>query len=470
MDASLLLPWFPVLLGVGLGGRLLGKARGLFLGFMGASFWALFVYAPMGGALWASPLKLLALLAGAAAIVAMGAWAGETAEAEGQVTGTKSPYPASTPARPPSTVPVSGTEQRVAYPASMAADAGWTRLADALERFQNWLEDNRHDDDPWPKFDELIRSTLYHMCHATHVKPFRLAEDNGELVPLRHSDPLSDPDGLSARGGIIGHVVTTGRFYAATDPEQGELIHRLAKGSPAPVAWCFPVTCRGRRVGVVVVGSVESADVAPRQLLITVQRAIQLFWITLQETCDRRTAAQLDAASGVLNRESFFHAASLALQASYRQGEPVACAVIAIEGLRQLHDTGGWDQADELIRTVCNLLRRKVRLDDVLGRFDGSRFILLLRRVDSELAALIIDQLMFRLRGVCEENPRWPVAIHIRCGVVGTGVGQPELRALVAEALQQAAQARHDDTVIASDLLPTALAGAGEPVAEQEQS
>ena len=447
MDVTLLLPWFPVMLGVGLGGRLLDRPRGLALGVLGALFWIAVVQAPVGMAVWLVPLKAISILAGAAAIVAMGAWAGEC--------GLRFPASASDGATPASSDAQNRGQQDSLAPVAAAA---LTNLADYLARFEDWLEQYRFDKDPWPKFDEFIRSSLYQTCRATHVKPYRIVEESDELVPLRDVEPLTEHAGPALRGGIIGHVVTSGRAYVAGDTRQGTLVHQLAANSSDTVAWCFPISHQGRRVGVVVVGHLDIAPDINRPLLDTVQHLTQQAWGRLREVCSGRTATQHEPVSGALTREAFFLAAESSLATSYDQSEPVACAVIAIEGLRQLYDTGRWELADELVKTVAGLLNRKVRLDDELGRFDGSRFILLLRRVDSGLASLIIDQLMFRLRAVCEDNPRWQVPIQVRCGVVGSGVHQPDLRRLLSEALQQAHQARAEHTTIASDLLPESLA------------
>ena len=98
------------------------------------------------------------------------------------------------------------------------------------------------------------------------------------------------------------------------------------------------------------------------------------------------------------------------------------------------------------------MLRWKLRADDGLGRFDGSRFVLLLRRVDSELASLIMDQLTSCLAELCDERERSLTKINIRCGLAGSGTGQPDLRILVSEALTQCTRARREQIRVASDM------------------
>jgi len=258
----------------------------------------------------------------------------------------------------------------------------------------------------------------------------------------------------SARRGIIGHVVTTGRAFIAGDATSGELVRQLADESPAQIAWCFAVTEGTRRVGVVVAGGLGVAPDRSAPVFDVVERLINRFWCSLSEVHRSRSATMDDPVSGLHTREAFLAVAEQSLTESYEQGEPVAVAVIGVEGLRELNDTGRWEVSDELVRELCRSLRHKVRLDDRLGRFDGSRFIVLLRRVDSELASLIVAQLMARLETICGDRARWRSAVTVRCGIVGSGMEQPPLRALVAHALSECRRARMEHTAIACDLGP----------------
>jgi len=434
VNMSLILPWFPIILGVGVGGRLLDRTRGFALGVLCALFWILLVQASAGPDIWWDAWSIAGILAGAAAIVAMGGWAGEA---------HFSPPSRQTPAA----LPIS-TQAGRPRDEQTALD----RLVRVMDRFDDWLETHRNESNPWPRFDEFIRTALYDGCGATHVRPYRLLSDTEELISLRDPSPWNEVRHLSARRGIVGHVVTTGRAYVAGDLGQGELVRKLAEESDERAAWCFAVKHGTARLGAVVVGELTVSPHQNGALLHAMERLATRFWCELDEVNQSRAAALDDPVSHLYSREAFLRAAESSLQESYSQAEPVALGVIALEGLRELNDTGRWEIADELVGGLARSLRRKVRLDDCLGRFDGSRFVVLLRRVDSELASLIIGQIMSRLSAVCDDRARWRAAVRVRCGVVGSGTDQPELRALVARALAECRRAREEGTVVACDL------------------
>ena len=445
MSLTLLLLWFPIILGVGVGGRLLGRTRGFGLGLVCAAFWVLLVQASPEPRLEHPAWTLISLIAGAIAIIAMGGWSGETPiDADAPVAAGR----------------LKNQGEAVAVPREDRAVLD--QLSSTLDQFDDWLEEHRNDSNPWTRFDEFLRTMLYQACRATHVRPYRLLPEGEELVPLREPDPFGEEPRLSARRGIVGHVITAGRSYLAHDGTQGELVAKLAEESAEPIAWCFAVTQGTRRLGVVTVGHLDISPDQNKSLLRTAERLVARLWGTLQETCRSRSAVLDDPVSGVRTREAFFQAAEQSLSESYAQGEPVAVAVIALERLRELNDLGRWEMADQLVREAGTALCQKVRMDDRIGRFDGSRFVLLLRRVDSELASLIIAQIVSRLTALCGDESRWPTAVGVRCGVVGSGTEHPSIRTLVTQALAQGHRARQEDVRIASDLRFSALlSGAG---------
>lgn len=429
----LLLPWFPIILGVGVGGRLLGRSRGIGLGIICAVFWVLLVQASLGVGVWGDPLTFAALLVGSGAIISMGAWSGELP------------------------LPLGGSRAAGNGAPSPEADLGSGKgntdsqiLVDALQRFEEWLEAFRHDADPWAQFDEFVRDILRQACGATHTMPLRLTNDGTELVPLRAHDPFSEVEHISPRSGVIGHTLTTGRSFILGDATQGELVAKLAEAGTPP-AWCFAIKQGSQRLGVVVVGQLDLPPEHNQTLLCAIEKLTNLWWLTLREICVSREAGRGDPVSGLVTREIFLRTAEQASEESYARGEPVALAAVAVEGLRALNDTGSWDVADELIHEIARTLRRKVRLDDVLGRFDGSRFVVLLRRVDSELATLIMGQVLSRLAAVCAKVSERGVSVRVRCGLAGSGTENTEIRTLLSRALMQCGVARDKEESIAGD-------------------
>ena len=95
--------------------------------------------------------------------------------------------------------------------------------------------------------------------------------------------------------------------------------------------------------------------------------------------------AQTDSLTGLLNRESFeaeFHARCSDFETENDQSYN-AIVMIDIDKFKQVNDTLGHDAGDETLQRVAKQLRKSLRDDDVIARFGGDEFIVLLSRMPS---------------------------------------------------------------------------------------
>ncbi len=328
------------------------------------------------------------------------------------------------------------------------------RIAASLQEFDLWLAQERDTEDYWPAFGEFLRTALNEICGAARVTPYRIADNGRELLALRQASPLVQTDRISARKGIIGHVVTTGRPYVAGAAAQRDMIDSLARDAEHPLAWCFLAQQDAQRMGVVAVGQVATASPI---MLSLAERLTSQFWYMAAQAHRIRTMEQSDPVCGLLSRPAFLLTAEKAVAESYQNNAPLAVAVLALEGIRGMNDSGRWEVADDLLREVSKFLRTKVRSDDRLGRFDGSRFAILLRSVDSELATLIVRQLIAQLSTLVGDAGRWGANIKVRCGLAGSGTGRPMLRELITRALTESQRAREQSRMVSSDIIEPAM-------------
>ncbi len=426
MIMDVMLPWFPVVLGAAIGGRLIGQRRATWLGLMCAVYWVVIVQMTVGRPFWTDASLSAAMLAGSAAIVGLADWASRSGSTDRRVRSST---------KPDETVQVSS-------------------LSHTMSEFDDWLESKRAEDDPWASFDEFIRRTLHDACGAIHVRPFRILTEGDILVPMRAASPEDPDQQMSSRAGILGHVATTGRTYYADDPSQGDLVRRLASQSSMSPQWCFAIRQGGRSIGVVSVGGLSDGEY-PRAFLHSVESLVSQFWSMLAEVCRGRAAVESDHVSGVLRRSAFLKTAQSMADVSYRGGEPVAVAIFALEGHRRLLDLHLWETADEVIKLMARTLADRIRPDDRLGRLDDTRFVVLLRRVDSALASLIAGQLVDVLGKEADAFLRSAgsdVRLHVRCGVTGSGSSEPNVERLLGQAVVQCHVARQQEVPLASDV------------------
>ncbi len=427
MMLDIILPWFPIVLSAAVGARLVGRSRSAWLGLTCGVYFVVVVQMATGIPFWSDAGMASALLAGFASIAAMAEWSGRRGDIMDRTAG-----------------------EEVHHVSAGASLCDMRAVSGAISQFDEWLEEHRSSVDAWASFEEFVRHVLHEHCQATHVRPYRILAEGERMAPLRTLEASECEALTSARRGIPGHVATTGRSYYAHDSAQGKLVVSLADRSAEAPEWCFAVREGRRTIGLVSVAHLGNP--AARDALQPWEGLIRLFWMTLTEVCRGRAAAQTDAVSQLMIRDSFLDEAARCASESYARGEPVSLCVLTVEGLRAVLDEGRWDVASEIVSEISATFRGRVRPDDLLGRFDEGRFLMLLRRVDSELASLIAGQLMDRLAALPALEATSGRGIRFRCGVAGSGTESVSVRDLLASALELCQAARRDSVELKSDV------------------
>ena len=111
-------------------------------------------------------------------------------------------------------------------------------------------------------------------------------------------------------------------------------------------------------------------------------------------------AGELDDLTGVLVRRAFLEVANSALLRRRPNDPSAALLVIDVDHFKLVNDTYGHLQGDDVLRAVVGLLKRGVRGGDVLGRYAGDEFVVLLPRTPMETAREVAE----RLRGSVEKE------------------------------------------------------------------
>jgi diguanylate cyclase (GGDEF)-like protein len=108
--------------------------------------------------------------------------------------------------------------------------------------------------------------------------------------------------------------------------------------------------------------------------------------------------AEIDELTGLANRRRLFDLATRELSRSRRKGTSLAALMLDIDHFKQVNDGYGHPTGDDVIRIVGARLAAAVREDDVLGRYGGEEFAVVL--TDSDASADVAERLR---RAVADE-------------------------------------------------------------------
>ena len=102
---------------------------------------------------------------------------------------------------------------------------------------------------------------------------------------------------------------------------------------------------------------------------------------------------QVDDLTQVLNRRFFFQAAYRECSRARRYGQALSCLMVDVDHFSLYNTTFGYVCGDALLREVANILKTCVRDTDLVARFGGSKFVVLLTHTDVEGAGMVRDKI-----------------------------------------------------------------------------
>lgn len=108
---------------------------------------------------------------------------------------------------------------------------------------------------------------------------------------------------------------------------------------------------------------------------------------------DLRLEATTDELTGVLSRRAFRAAAELEMARAARSGQPLTLAVVDLDDFKRINDEQGHAAGDAVLSGLARSWRRSLRADDVVGRFGGDEFIVLMPHTDPPGATRVLARL-----------------------------------------------------------------------------
>ena len=164
-----------------------------------------------------------------------------------------------------------------------------------------------------------------------------------------------------------------------------------------------------------------------------------------------QAAARTDPKTGLLNPTAWQREADTEIARALRAGESLALLLCDVDHFKRVNDTYGHLTGDEVLRGLAAELRQQVRGSDVVGRFGGEEFVVLLPRADADEACMIAERLRHRasVMPIYADNDAVNVTVSIGVAVLGVH-GRDLLELLTAAdlALYRAKDAGRDQICV----------------------
>ena len=163
-------------------------------------------------------------------------------------------------------------------------------------------------------------------------------------------------------------------------------------------------------------------------------------------------AAYRDALTGLYNRRYVFSVFRDELKRYQRYSDPFSVMLIDADHFKQINDQHGHCAGDAALKAIADTCNRSVRDTDVVGRFGGEEFIILLPHTAASDAEIVAERIR---HAVLETDVYWQeqrLDVMLSLGIAEAGIHANDFDELIAaadRALYAAKEGRRNRTVIA---------------------
>jgi len=150
-----------------------------------------------------------------------------------------------------------------------------------------------------------------------------------------------------------------------------------------------------------------------------------------------RSMAIRDTLTGLYNHGYFKEALHYEVEKSRRYKTSLSLLFLDLDDFKQVNDTLGHLKGDKIMRQVATILKQETRQADLLCRYGGDEFVLLLCQTSAEQAMVLAE----RLRRAIAQSPMNPLELGLKVTVsIGVAGLEPEM---TMDGLIQAADKAH---------------------------
>ncbi len=124
-----------------------------------------------------------------------------------------------------------------------------------------------------------------------------------------------------------------------------------------------------------------------------------------------------DGLTGIYNYSAIKDQLGREIVRAARLSTPLSFAMLDIDFFKKVNDTYGHSAGDRVIKSLSRLLKQRLRGTDIVGRYGGEEFAVIMTDTDAPAAARVLDEIrsvFSRLFHVCEDQE---FSVTFSCGV-----------------------------------------------------
>ena len=222
--------------------------------------------------------------------------------------------------------------------------------------------------------------------------------DDGEFFPNMD---------IPIKNTLAGIVLSTKKSLLITDlvaERKKRNLPFMIVGRPrASSSWLgTPLEINGCSAGLIAVGSYEkhAFDKGDMNLLENIAQQASLALNNAGRHGEVKTRSQQDSLTNVLNHNAFLARLERQVHEAEEMKTPLSLIMLDVDGFKHYNDQYGHLIGDEILTTICQIIRRNIKKCDIVGRWGGEEFVISL----PETTVIEAYQVANRIRNLIENT------------------------------------------------------------------
>ncbi|VVC83107.1 DUF484 family protein [Sideroxydans sp. CL21] len=277
-------------------------------------------------------------------------------------------------------------------------------------QLRSLMDEARLNEKKWRRFDQLERRLI-----STHSLPELIHLILNDYKSASETDTatlvLSDPDfeirrflereksGASeVRGLVLLEKLRTDDpvlYLGAFDMDHPRAIFDTLPSESRSMI-LLPLMRKNELIGCLNLASCKTERFTDDSSTDFIERLANIFSICLENSLNHERLKNVgftDALTGIFNRRYFESRCQEEVASIRRHKTPLACMFLDIDKFKRINDSFGHPAGDEVLRNISKQIKTQLRGNDVLARFGGEEFVVLLPQTGLQHACEIAERI-----------------------------------------------------------------------------